>query len=72
MTKRLQLLFRTANSRTVTLSLADPKDDLTAAQAQAAMNTLISKNIFTTTSGDLVAAAGVRVVSTETVTLFEA
>lgn len=72
MTKRLQLLFRTANSRTVTLSLADPKDDLTAAQAQAAMNTLISKNIFTTTSGDLVAAAGARVVSTDTVTLFEA
>ena len=53
MSKTLEMTFRNEMGSPVTLSLASPKADLTLAGVQAAMQKIITKNIFTTTGGDL-------------------
>lgn len=72
MTKRLQMVFGTAGGRRVTLSLLDPLETLDAATVQTAMNTIVSKNIFNTSSGELTTVLGASITSTETTELFEA
>lgn len=59
--KTLELVFKNASDKEVTLSLADPKDGLTLAAANAAMQQIIDKNIFTSTGGDLVAIADAQI-----------
>lgn len=54
-TKTLEMVFQTAGGKTVTVAVKDPKDGLTLAEVQTVMNTIIAKNIFSSTSGDLVA-----------------
>lgn len=65
MSVTLQLIFRTAGGSRRTISIEDPKADLTDAQVQAAMNTILVKNIFLTGDGDLVSALEARKVTTE-------
>jgi len=48
MTKKLNLAFKTTENKTATLSLVDPRDDLTRAEALAVMQTIVEKDIFTT------------------------
>lgn len=60
----LQLVFRTAGGSRRTISVEDPKEDLTDQQVQAAMASILSKNIFTTNDGDLVEAVEARKVTT--------
>jgi len=45
------------------ISILDPREDLTAADVEAAMNTIIAKNIFTSTTGDAIGILGARIVS---------
>ncbi|MGI6649755.1 MAG: DUF2922 domain-containing protein [Syntrophomonadaceae bacterium] len=72
MNQQLQMVFRTAGGRRVTLSLDDPLETLDATTVQNAMNTIVAKNIFTSSTGDLVGVIEARIVSRETVQLFEA
>ncbi len=58
MVKTLELVFRNTSGQSVTVSLADPKSDLTLTQAQVVMQDIISKNIFTSKGGDLAEAVG--------------
>ena len=51
MKKVLEMTFRNVAGKEVTLSLADPKDDLTLAQVNTVMDDIVAKNIFTTASG---------------------
>lgn len=69
MVKTLELVFRNASGQSVTISMADPKDELTLAEAQVVMQDIISKNIFTSKGGDLTEAVDARVRSRETVSL---
>lgn len=62
-TKTLGLSFQTAGGRNLQISVPDPKDDLTAAEVQAAMNTIVQKNIFATSTGDVTAALGARITT---------
>lgn len=55
-TKTLELVFITESNKEVTVVVKDPKDGVTLAEAQAVMGTIIAKNIFSSTSGDLVTA----------------
>lgn len=48
--------------RIATVRVPDPKPDLTAEQVGAAMDTILAKNVFSTTGGDLVAMVDARVV----------
>ncbi len=71
MNKTLQMLFTNEEGRTVTISVPDPKDDLTGVQVSAAMATILAANTFVSTGGALVAAAGARIVSRGVETILE-
>ncbi len=69
MTKTLELVFRNATGKEVTLSLLDPRADLTLAQAEVVMQDIITKNIFSSTGGDLVQIVEARINSHEVTAL---
>lgn len=69
MTKTLEMVFRDAFGKETVLRLADPKDGLTQAEVLDAMELVVSKNIFTTKTGDLVQAAEARIVTLDTAVL---
>ena len=59
----LEMIFINAGGKKSTISVSDPRADLTEAEVRTAMDTIVAKNAFNTNSGDLVAASGARVVS---------
>lgn len=69
MVKTLEMVFRSEGGKTVTLSMAEPKDNLTAAEVNTVMQDVISKNIFSTKSGDLVQVVEARIRSNDTAVL---
>ncbi len=71
-TKRLELIFQTAGGGRLRISVTDPREDLTPAEVETAMNTIIAKNIFSSKTGDATAIYGARIVSRETTDLITA
>ena len=70
-TKTLQMIFWNVNNGRVTVSIAEPKDDVTGQEVQNAMEEIISQNIINTTGGDLVEVVGARVITRQVVELIE-
>jgi hypothetical protein len=64
------MTFLSQGSRNVTLSLDNPREDLTAAEVQATMDLIIARNIFTSSGGDLVSKVNARIIDTTTTELF--
>ncbi|HCX03223.1 MAG: DUF2922 domain-containing protein [Tissierellales bacterium] len=64
MATRLRMSFLNSLNRTTSMSLDDPKADLTPTQVQAVMDDIIAKNIFNSSGGDLVSVKGAEVVTT--------
>ena len=62
----LKMVFLTQSGSRTTISLDNPRDDVTQAEVEVAMNTVISKNILTGTGGDLTAIDSARIVDTTT------
>ncbi|MEN6620681.1 MAG: DUF2922 domain-containing protein [Smithella sp.] len=60
-TKSLEMVFKSEGGKSVTVAVKDPKDGLTMAAVQTVMQTIITKNIFTSTSGNLVAVEEARI-----------
>ena len=71
-TQVLRMVFLNQLNKQVTLSLNNPKDTLTAADVQGVMDTVIARNIFTSTGGDLVSKVSARIIDTTTNELFTA
>ena len=69
--KRLVMTFATEGGTKVSISLNDPREDLTAGEVETAMDGIIAANIFTTTGGNLVAKDSARVIETETTVLYD-
>lgn len=69
MQKRLELVFQTTGGGRLRISVPDPKDNLTAEEVQAAMNTIIAKNIFSSRTGDVDAILSARIVTSDTTEL---
>lgn len=69
MAKTLEMVFRTSAGNETTISVADPKDDLTLAQAQVVMQDIITKNIFEIKGSVLAEKVEARIRSLETVAL---
>ena len=69
-TQSLRMTFLSQGNRNVTLSLDNPRNDLTAAEVQAAMDLIIARNIFTSSGGDLVSKVSARIIDTTTTELF--
>lgn len=60
--RTLELRFANEAGRTVTVRVANPREDLTPAEIEAAMNTIVNENVFSSAGGDLVGLVGARVV----------
>ncbi|SHH80974.1 Protein of unknown function [Caloranaerobacter azorensis DSM 13643] len=61
---KLEMIFKNQLDKKTTISVDNPKDDLTEEEVSAAMNEIILKKIFSSSGRDLVAIAGARIVTT--------
>lgn len=50
----LNLVFNTSGGKKVSFSITDAKSTVTGAEVKAIMDNMIAKNIFQTSSGDLI------------------
>ncbi|MFO7887400.1 MAG: DUF2922 domain-containing protein [Eubacteriales bacterium] len=64
MSTRLRMSFLNALNRTTSMSIDDPREDLTPAEVQAVMDDVIAKNIFNSSGGDLVSVKSAEVITT--------
>lgn len=55
-TRTLEMIFTTEGGKEVTVAVKDPKEGLTLTAVQTVMDTIIARNVFSSTSGDLVTA----------------
>jgi len=62
MASYLEMLFRNQAGKLVTISVIDPRPDITAGEVETVMDTIITQNIFISLGGDLVAKVEARVI----------
>lgn len=62
MAKVLELNFNTANGKTMTISVNDPKENLTISEVATAMQTIISQDVFHNEGNGLVAINQARII----------
>ncbi|HZK54342.1 MAG TPA: DUF2922 domain-containing protein [Desulfosporosinus sp.] len=70
--KVLRMTFANVLGASVSFNLNNPLPTLTAATVQGYMHLVISKNLFTSTGGDLVAIKDISIVDTTTQDLYDA
>ena len=63
MEKSLQLVFKNASGTTKIITISNPKENLSKAETDAAMQKIVAANVFNTLGGDLVQAVEARVVN---------
>ncbi len=63
MEKSLQLVFKNASGSTKIITISNPKENLSKAETDEAMQKIVAANIFNTIGGDLVQAVEARVVN---------
>lgn len=61
---KLEMVFKNIDDKKITLSVDDPRADLTGPEVKTAMDTLVAKNIFDYSGGGMVATVGARLVTT--------
>jgi hypothetical protein len=71
MSSTLQMIFSNEEGRNVTISVADPRDDLEVAEVETAMTNILQRNIFGTSGGDISALNRAQLVSREVEILIE-
>lgn len=64
--KKLVMTFKNEVDKEVTISIDDPKDDITEQQIKAAMDLIVSKNIFKKGNYALTAVVDAKIVNTQT------
>lgn len=65
-TKRLLMTFADEYGKKVSLSIDDPREDLTEEEIKDVMDLVVSKNLFAPNGYDLVSAVEAKVVVTDT------
>ena len=65
-TKKLLMTFKTDEDKNVSISVEDPKPNLTESEILEAMNLIIEKDVFSPNGEALVEKVGAKVVETET------
>jgi hypothetical protein len=70
-TQTLRLVFKNQSGKNVTFSLDNPRDDVTAAEIEAAMDLVIARNIFSSSGGDLVSKQDIRIIDSTTNDLYD-
>jgi len=69
--KVLRLTFTTTGGKTFTITLPNPREDLQQAEAMAAMNSIITSDLFLTSSGALIGIRDIKVIDTTTNDLYD-
>ena len=64
--KRLVMTFLTGVGRKISISIDDPKENITEAEIVYAMNLIVEKNIFAPYGSELVATVDAKVIVTDT------
>lgn len=64
--KRLVMTFLTGVGRKISISIDDPKEDITEAEIVDAMSLIVEKNIFAPYGSELVATVDAKVIVTDT------
>lgn len=59
----LNMVFNTTGGKKTTFSITDVNSAVTPAEVNSLMNTILTENIFTTSSGDLVSKASASIVA---------
>ena len=65
-TKRLVMTFKTTDDKKVSLSVDNPREDITESEIKDAMDLVVSRNIFAPNGADIVSAVEAKVVVTDT------
>ena len=65
-TKKLLMTFKTDEDKNISISVEDPKDNLTESEILEAMNVIIANDVFAPNGEALVEKVGAKVVETET------
>ena len=65
-TKKLLMTFKTDEDKNMSISVEDPKPNLTESEILEAMNLIIEKDVFMPNGEALVEKVGAKVVETET------
>ena len=65
-TKRLLMTFKTSDDKKVSLSVDNPREDITESEIKDAMDLVVSKNIFAPNGADIISAVEAKVVVTDT------
>ena len=65
-TKGLVMTFKTTDDKKVSLSVDNPREDITESEIKDAMDLVVSKNIFAPNGADIVSAVEAKVVVTDT------
>ena len=65
-TQRLLMTFKTTDDKKVSLSVDNPREDITESEIKDAMDLVVSKNIFAPNGADIVSAVEAKVVVTDT------
>ena len=65
-TKRLLMTFKTTDDKKVSLSVDNPREDITESEIKDAMELVVSKNIFAPNGADIISAVEAKVVVTDT------
>lgn len=68
--RTLELRFLNEADRTVTVRVAEPREDVTAGEIETAMDAIVDANVFISAGGELMGIAGARLVARE-ITEFE-
>jgi len=62
MAQTLEMSFQNEAGRIARILVPDPRQDLTPQDIQPVMDLVVSKNIFSTSGGDIVKALGARIL----------
>ena len=62
----LELIFKNAAGKKYTLNVEEPKEGITKAEIDAAMQVIVENNVFNTSGGDIVEAVRGRLRTTTT------
>lgn len=65
-TKRLVMSFKNTLGRVVSISVDDPREDVTEAEIKKVMDMIVDKNIFVPNGADIVEVVEAKVVVTDT------
>lgn len=65
-TSTLVMVFKNRAGKNVSISIDDPRDDLTEAEIKSAMELIIAKDVFKKKNFSLTEAVGAKIINTET------